>query len=93
MSDASSITSEANPADDDALRPEYDAASLAGGTFGKFHADFVRSHPFRLDPDVAEHFHDEASINAALRMVIDLGRIVGAPKRPAEAKSPTKQSA
>ena len=57
----------------DELRPEYDLSQLKGCERGKY-AD--RAHQgtniILLAPDVAEVFHDDASVNEALRTLIRL---------------------
>jgi hypothetical protein len=56
----------------DTMRDEYD---FSGGVRGK-HAAFVagRTNLVLLDPDVAEVFHDLASVNEALRLLAKLAR-------------------
>jgi hypothetical protein len=57
----------------DELRPEYDFASLEGGVRGK-HYRRVReegTNVVLLDPDVAVAFPSEASVNEALRGVLN----------------------
>jgi hypothetical protein len=53
------------------LRPEYDFAKMKGGVRGKY-ARLCRkgSNLVLLAPDVAKVFHDEESVNAALRTLI-----------------------
>lgn len=57
----------------DELRPEYDLEQLKGCVRGKY-ADRARqgSNIILLDKDVAEVFHDDASVNEALRTLIRL---------------------
>jgi len=54
------------------MRDEYD---FTGGVRGK-HASLVAggTNLVLLDPDVAEMFHDSASVNEALRMLVKLAR-------------------
>jgi hypothetical protein len=61
----------------DDLRPEYDFSSMKGGVRGK-HARRVRegSNVVLLDPDVAAAFPSEASVNEALRGVLNTTRNV-----------------
>lgn len=61
----------------DDLRPEYDFSSMKGGVRGK-HARRARegSNVVLLDPDVAAAFPSEASVNEALRGVLNTTRNV-----------------
>jgi hypothetical protein len=55
----------------DELRPEYDLSKLKGGVRGKYAAPYnAGTNLVLLSPDVAEHFPDERSVNAALRRLI-----------------------
>ena len=68
---------------DDELRPEYDLADLLkGGVRGKYVARYrAGTNLVLLDPDVAKAFPDEAAVNEALRLVIQLGEIQRGKKR------------
>ena len=57
----------------DELRPEYDLAQLKGCVRGKY-ATLAKqgTNIILLAPDVAEIFHDDASVNEALRTLIRL---------------------
>ena len=59
----------------DELRPEYDLAQLKGCVRGKY-ATLAKqgTNIILLAPDVAEIFHDDASVNEALRTLIRLNR-------------------
>lgn len=60
---------------EDELQPEYDLSQLRGGVRGKYYERYRSRPPFiRLDPDVAEAFPTEASVNAALRMLAEVAR-------------------
>lgn len=62
----------------DEMRAEYDFAAMRGGVRGK-HARRLReqgSNVVLLDPDVAEAFPSEASVNEALRGVLNTTRAV-----------------
>jgi hypothetical protein len=62
----------------DELRREYDLRKLKGGMRGKYAARYkAGTNLVLLSPDVAEHFPDERSVNAALR------RLIRVPKAPA----------
>ena len=70
---------------DDELRPEYDLhALLKGGVRGKYVARYrAGTNLVLLDPDVARAFADEAAVNDALRLVMQLGEIQRRQKRDA----------
>lgn len=60
------------------MRSEYDFAAMQGGVRGK-HERRLReqgSNVVLLDPDVAEAFPSEASVNEALRGVLNTTRAV-----------------
>ena len=60
----------------DELRPEYDFAGfLKGGERGKY-ADRYRAgtNLALLEPDVAEAFKDDKSVNDVLRLVLEIRR-------------------
>ena len=61
----------------DELRPEYDLRErLKGGVRGKYVERYrAGTNLVLLDPDVAKAFPDEATVNDALRLVIQLGEI------------------
>lgn len=53
---------------DDELRPEYDLSQLTGGVRGKYAERYrAGTNLVLLDPDVAQLFPDDASVNEALR--------------------------
>jgi hypothetical protein len=53
------------------LRREYDLSKLKGGVRGKYAARYkAGTNLVLLSPDVAKHFPDEQSVNAALRALI-----------------------
>ena len=55
----------------DELRRSYDLSRLKGGVRGKYAARYrAGTNLVLLSPDVAEHFPDERSVNAALRTLI-----------------------
>jgi hypothetical protein len=55
----------------DELRREYDLSKLKGGVRGKYIARYrTGTNLVLLSPDVAEHFPDDRSVNAALRRLI-----------------------
>ncbi len=62
---------------DDELRPEYDMAELlAGAVRGKYAERYkAGTNLVLLDPDIAAAFPDAKSVNAALRLVMQLSKI------------------
>jgi len=57
---------------DDDLRPEYD---FSGGVRGKHHQTYGKgTNVVFLDADVARVFKDSASVNRALRLLLELAR-------------------
>jgi len=69
----------------DELRPEYDLSGiLKGGVQGKYANRYKEgTNLVLLAPDVAESFPTDAAVNEALRLVIQLRKIPGAPKKTA----------
>lgn len=66
----------------DDLRPEYDLRKSKGKTRGKYGARYRSgTNPVLLPPDVAKHFPDQASVNAALRTLIRLAKTSSARRR------------
>lgn len=61
----------------DELRPEYDLRELLkGGVRGKYVSRYrAGTNLVLLDPDVAKAFPDEAAVNEALRLVLQLAEI------------------
>ena len=68
---------------DDELRPAYDLRKLLkGGVRGKYAERYrVGTNLVLLDPDVAKAFPNEAAVNDALRLVIQLTKIPNGKKR------------
>ena len=62
----------------DDLRPEYDVASMKGGVRGKYYRRIREddTNVVLLDPEVAEAFPSESSVNEALRGVLNTTRAV-----------------
>ena len=61
----------------DALRPEYDFASMKGGVRGKYARRFREgTNIVLIDPEMAEAFPTEAAVNEALRGVLNTARAV-----------------
>jgi hypothetical protein len=58
---------------DDELRPEYDLSKLKGGVRGKYASKYKDgTNLILLEPDVAEVFKDNESVNEALRLLIKI---------------------
>jgi hypothetical protein len=59
----------------DELRPEYDF-DYSKAVRGKYYKRLLEegSNVVVLDPDVSQAFHDSASVNEALRSLLDLTR-------------------
>jgi hypothetical protein len=58
---------------EDELRPEYDFAKMQGGVRGKYVQRYRSgTNLVRLDPDIAKAFPTEASVNEALRLLIQI---------------------
>jgi len=65
-----------HPHDDD-MRSEYDFASMKGGVRGKYFKRFREgTNIVLLDPEVTEAFPSEASVNEALRGILNTTRAV-----------------
>lgn len=60
---------------DDDLLPEYDFAQMSGGVKGKY-ADCCAAltNVVILEPDVAQAFPTEASVNEALRLLMKVAQ-------------------
>ena len=59
----------------DELRREYDLSKLKGGIRGKYTARYnAGTNLVLLSADVAEHFPDDRSVNAALRRLIRVAK-------------------
>jgi hypothetical protein len=58
---------------DDELRPEYDFSQMAGGVKGKYVERYrAGTNLVLLEPDVAQAFPTDASVNEALRLLLRL---------------------
>jgi len=59
--------------EDDDLRPEYDLSKLKGGIRGKYAQRYKEgANLVLLEPDVAEAFPDDESVNRALRLLMEI---------------------
>ncbi|HEV2175812.1 MAG TPA: hypothetical protein VGW33_01195 [Terriglobia bacterium] len=55
----------------DELRPEYDLAQLGPGVRGKYYRQArVGTNLVLIEPDLAEAFPDQESVNRALRLLV-----------------------
>ncbi len=62
---------------DNDMRTEYDFASMKGGVRGKYYKRFREgSNIVLIDPEVTEAFPSEASVNEALRGILNTARSV-----------------
>lgn len=83
----------------DDLRPQYDFASMKGGVRGKYYRRIREegTNVVLLDPEVAEAFPSEASVNEALRGVLNTTRAVrrngGLPNKALQPTSRAKSQA
>jgi hypothetical protein len=60
---------------DDELRPEYDFSKMAGGIRGKYIEQYrAGTSLVLLDPDVAQAFPTDASVNEALRLLLQIAQ-------------------
>lgn len=62
------------------LRPEYDFSKMRGGVRGKYARRYrAGTNLVKIDPDVAQVFGDERTVNQALRSLIEVARRQVAP--------------
>ena len=62
-------------APEDDLRPEYDFSQMKGGVRGKYAQRFrAGTNIVRLEPDIAEAFDNEKSVNETLRSLLRLAK-------------------
>jgi hypothetical protein len=60
---------------EDELRPEYDFSKMAGGVRGKYVERYrAGTNLVLLDPDVAKAFPTDASVNEALRLLLQIAQ-------------------
>jgi hypothetical protein len=58
---------------EDELRPEYDFAAMQGGVRGKYVQRYRSgTNLVLLDPDIAKAFPTDASVNEALRLLVQI---------------------
>jgi hypothetical protein len=59
-----------NSSETDTMRAEYD---FSGGIRGKHHEAYLEgTNVILLEPDLAERFHDSATVNHALRLLLQV---------------------
>ncbi|MEL6491036.1 MAG: hypothetical protein AAFV85_12740 [Cyanobacteria bacterium J06634_6] len=59
----------------DELRPEYDFSQMTGGVKGKYVERYqTGTNVVLLDPDVASAFPTDASVNEALRLLLQIAQ-------------------
>lgn len=60
---------------EDELHPEYDFAQMDGGVRGKYIERYrSETNLVLLDPDIARSFPNDAAVNDALRMLIQVAQ-------------------
>jgi hypothetical protein len=60
---------------EDALRSEYDFSNMQGGVKGKYVERYrTGTNLVLLDPDVAQAFPNDAAVNEALRLLIQVAQ-------------------
>ncbi|MFW9263817.1 hypothetical protein [Nostoc sp. CALU 546] len=60
---------------EDELRPEYDFSKMPGGVKGKYVERYqAGTNLVLLEPDVAQAFPTDASVNEALRLLIQIAQ-------------------
>jgi hypothetical protein len=60
---------------EDELRPEYDFSKMAGGVRGKYVERYrAGTNLVLLDPDIAKAFPTDASVNEALRLLLQIAK-------------------
>lgn len=60
---------------EDELRPEYDFSKMTGGVKGKYVERYrTGTNWVHLDPDIAQAFPTDASVNEALRLLLQLAQ-------------------
>ncbi len=60
---------------EDELRPEYDFSNMAGGVRGKYVERYrAGTNLVLLDPDIAKAFPTDASVNEALRLLLQIAQ-------------------
>lgn len=60
---------------EDELRPEYDFSQMQGGVRGKYVERYrTGTNLVLLDPDVAQAFPNDAAVNEALRLLVQIAQ-------------------
>ena len=64
----------------DDLRPEYDVRLFKSGVRGKYYRQAMAgTNLVLLEPDLARVFPDSASVNGALRLLVETAKAAGKP--------------
>lgn len=72
---------------EDELRPEYDFSQMQGGVRGKYVERYrTGTNLVLLDPDVAQAFPNDAAVNEALRLLVQIAQR----QQPVTAVQPTE---
>ena len=81
LGSGNSMNQRVDPEDDEDVLPEYDFTS---GVRGKHHEAYkAGTNVVFLDPDVARVFTDSASVNRALRLLLNLAKESAPTNKPA----------
>jgi len=76
------------PMDND-LRPEYDLSQLKGGVRGKYYQQAsAGTNLVLIEPELARVFPDTASVNRALKLLVDTAAAAASRRR---RRAPNKQ--
>lgn len=77
---------------EDELRPEYDLAQLSGAVRGKYYRQAkAGTNLVLIEPDLAETFPDQESVNRALRLLATTASAATrASRRPSKPRKPSE---
>jgi hypothetical protein len=74
----------------DELRPEYDLAQLRGGVRGKYYRQATAgTNLVLIEPELAHVFPDTASVNRALRLLVETAEAAAPARR--QRKAPNER--
>jgi len=77
----------------DGLRSEYDLTKLKGGVRGKYYRRATAgTNLVLIDPELVDVFPDTASVNRALRLLVDTAASVVRPKRRGRTRASTRRA-
>jgi hypothetical protein len=75
----------------DELRPKYDLSQLRGGVRGKYYRQAkAGTNLVLIEPDLAETFPDQASVNRALRLLVSTAKAATRRERQRKATPPQR---